>query len=267
MTEFLDRPDGRIAYDDTGGDGALVIAVPGMGDVRGVYRFLAPALVAAGHRVVTMDVRGHGESSAGWPDHSAAAVGSDIVALLRALDAGPAAVLGGSMASAAAVWAAAEAPERVSGIVLLGPFVRDIPANLVGRLSIGLVSLLPAAWMSWYARLYPTAPPADLDAYRAALGANLREPGRFAAFRAMMRASKADCEARIPQVRAPALVVMGTRDPDFPDPAAEARLVADRLHGTVLLVEGAGHYPHAEMPAIVGPAVVDFLRQVGDRVA
>lgn len=266
MTEFLDRPDGRIAYDDTGGDGPLVVAVPGMGDVRGVYRFLTPQLAAAGHRVVTMDVRGHGESSVGWPDHSAAAIGSDIVALVRALDAGPAAVLGESMAAAAAVWAAAEAPSDVAGVVLLGPFVRDIPAGLAGRLAQRVVSALPAAWLSWYARLYPTAPPADLDAYRAALRANLREPGRFAAFREMMRASKADCEARIPQVRAPVLVVMGTKDPDFPDPAAEARLVAERLRGVVVLVEGAGHYPQAEMPAVTGPAILDFLRTVGHRV-
>ena len=65
-------------------------------------------------------------------------------------------------------------------------------------------------------------------------------------------------------VRAPALVVMGAQDPDFPDPAAEARFTADALGGDarVLLVDGAGHYPHTEAVDTVAPAVVEFARAV-----
>ena len=61
---FLTVGEGRIAYDDTGGDGPLVIAIPDMGDLRSEYRALRPLLQQAGYRVVTMDVRGHGETSA-----------------------------------------------------------------------------------------------------------------------------------------------------------------------------------------------------------
>ncbi len=46
---------------------------------------------------------------------------------------------------------------------------------------------------------------------------------------------------------APMLVIMGTRDPDFKRPAQEAQLVATALHASVQMIEGAGHYPHAEM--------------------
>ena len=35
--------------------------------------------------------------------------------------------------------------------------------------------------------------------------------------------------------------------------------MADRLHGEALMVPGAGHYPHAERPEEVGPAIVSFL--------
>lgn len=55
-TQYLDLPSGRIAFDDTGGNGPLVIAVPGLGDVREEYRYLTPFLVAAGYRVVPVDV-------------------------------------------------------------------------------------------------------------------------------------------------------------------------------------------------------------------
>ncbi len=33
----------------------------------------------------------------------------------------------------------------------------------------------------------------------------------------------------------------------------------ERTNGQVSMVAGAGHYPHAEMPQSVGPAIVDFL--------
>ena len=69
-TQFLDLSDnGTIAFDDTGGDGPLVVMLPGAGDVRAEYRFVAPALAASDARVVTMDLRGHGESSADWPSY------------------------------------------------------------------------------------------------------------------------------------------------------------------------------------------------------
>ncbi len=265
-TRLLDLPGGTIAYDDSGERspaGQLVVCVPGMGDLRGVYRFLAPALAAAGHRVVTMDVRGHGGSSTGWGDHSAAAIGGDVLALVRHLDDGPAHLVGGSMAAAAAVWAAAEAPELVAGIVLLGPFVRDVAQHGLKRLLLPvggyLLTLRAGLWARYYRGLYPGSPPADLDGYVRALRANLAEPGRLAALRAMLRASKAPAEARLAEVRAPALVVMGGADPDFDDPAAEAELVAGRLGAQLVLVDGAGHYPQAERPDVTGPAVARFL--------
>jgi pimeloyl-ACP methyl ester carboxylesterase len=261
-TKFLDRGEGRIAYDVRGERGPLVVCVPGMGDLRAEYRFLAPQLVAAGYRVATMDVRGHGESSTGFTDYSAAAVGSDVVALVRALDAGSAFVVGTSMAAGASVWAAAEAPDAVAGLILIGPFVRDLPVGVILRGLFRVMMARPwgrAFWGTYYRSLYPSVKPEDFADYRARLAANLREPGRFEALRSMTRASKADCEARLGRVRAPALVVMGTRDPDFPDAPAEAQRVADSLHGEVYLAEGAGHYPHAELPAIVGPRIVQFL--------
>jgi pimeloyl-ACP methyl ester carboxylesterase len=75
--------------------------------------------------------------------------------------------------------------------------------------------------------------------------------------------SHAPAEARLAEVRAPALVVMGERDSDFPDPAAEARFIADALHAQVLMVPNAGHYPQAEYPEVVTPAVLAFLAGLG----
>lgn len=249
-THLLSLPDGTLAYDDAGA-GPLVVCLPGLGDVRGQYRFTAPALVQAGFRVVTADLRGHGESSTGWPDYRPESVGRDLIALLEHLAAGPAVLVGNSFAAASAVFAAAERPDLVARLVLVGPFVRDVPMSAMQRAMLGALLTRPwgpAAWSWYYRSLYPAQAPADLDAYRARLKANLREPGRFEALQAMMNSPRAACEQRLSEVRAPVLVVMGERDPDFKDPAAEARLVAERLRGEVAMVPQAGHYPHAEMP-------------------
>ena len=123
-TQHMESAGGRIAFDDQGA-GPLVLCVPGMGDLRSEYRFLAPQLVAAGYRVVTMDVRGHGQTSATWPDYSVAAIGGDMLTLIGRLTTGPAALVGTSMAAGAAVCAGALAPDAVSRMVLVGPFVRD----------------------------------------------------------------------------------------------------------------------------------------------
>ncbi len=112
----------------------------------------------------------------------------------------------------------------------------------------------------YYSSLYPTRKPADFTRYCNAMRANLEEPGRMEALLRMMTASKVASEYRLPRVTAPTLVLMGSRDPDFKDPEAEARWVAGSLRGTYQVVNDAGHYPHAEMPEFTGPLVLSFLQ-------
>ena len=55
---------------------------------------------------------------------------------------------------------------------------------------------------------------------------------------------------------------MGTKDPEFNEPAAAARLMAERLGGgaaRVELIDGAGHCPQAEVPQETTAAVLAFL--------
>jgi pimeloyl-ACP methyl ester carboxylesterase len=262
-TLYLTRPSGRIAYSLLG-EGPLVICLPGMGDVRSVYRFLAPALANAGFRVAAMDLRGHGDSDTTFNVYDDVAAGGDLIALAEHLD-GRAVLIGNSMGAAAACWAAAEAPESTAGLVLLGPFVREPKANPFAKLMLRLALLRPwgpAVWKAYFRRLYPTRRDAEYEAHLAEVAANLRKPGHWDAFYETTQTSHDPVEARLDEVHAPTLVVMGKNDPDFPDPAIEARWIADRLNGQLLMVPGAGHYPQAEFPEFVLPAVVEFARQV-----
>jgi pimeloyl-ACP methyl ester carboxylesterase len=262
-TKFLQQKDGQIAYDVTG-QGPLVVCVPSLGDVRGEYRFLVPLLVEAGYRVATMDVRGHGETTTQWDDFSVAGVGEDILALIRALNAGPAVVVGTSMGGGAGIWSAVEAPELVSGIVMIDPFV-DGDGN---RVLVTLLSIMfarpwgPSMWLKYYSSLYPTRKPADFEKYASTLYANLKQQGRLEATVEMLRASKRASGERMPNLMQPVLVLMGSRDPDFKDPEAEAKRVAEAVRGSYKIIEKAGHYPHAEMPEITGPAILAFLQSI-----
>jgi pimeloyl-ACP methyl ester carboxylesterase len=274
-TQFLKTDGGTLAFDDAG-RGPLVLCAPSMGDVRAEYRFLAPRLVEAGYRVVTMDLRGLGEASVNWPDYTVGAFGSDMLAIIKHLNAGPALLVGESMAAGGAVWAAAEAPELVAGIVLIGPFVRVMSTGWQARLLSMLFAVLVAPlwgvafWRSYYKRLYPTTRPADFDAYLSALTRNLKEPGRLSALRAMLRDNKAASDARLSRVLVPVHILMGTRDPDFKQPEQEVQILVGRLQGTAVtsqMIEGAGHYPHAEMPEQAASSIRLFFNAIQERVA
>jgi pimeloyl-ACP methyl ester carboxylesterase len=256
---------GTLSYDDTG-SGPLVVCLPGMGDNRTTYRHLVPLLVAAGRRVVTLDPRGLGESSGDWTDFSPEAMGADLLDLLRHLNAGPATLVTNSYTGATAVWAAAEAPDAVTALVLLDPFARRMPSpNPAMKVAMAAVGRFRPLWMMYWSSLFKTRRPDDFARARAALSEQLGRPGRMAALRAMFAADVSVCEARMPEVTAPVLVVMGSKDPDFPSPRAEADLIADRLHGTVVMIEGAGHYPQVEFPARTAEAIIAFDRTAAGR--
>jgi pimeloyl-ACP methyl ester carboxylesterase len=268
-TKFLDVPGGRLAYDVSGPqDAPLVICTPGMGDTRKVYRFLASRLAAAGYRVATLDLRGEGESSVGWDDYRSAAASADQLALLRHLG-GPGVLLSNSYSAASSIVAAADASDLVAGLAMTGPWVRSPrPAGgiqgLIMKASATLVGRIAAAWTAYYRSLYKGAKPADLRQYTRDLATNLRQPGRLAALRGMLAGGHDAAAARLPEVHCPALIVMGTADPDFPDPVAEARWIQQQLAASgndvvVELLDGCGHYPIAEAPEPTGKAVLAFL--------
>lgn len=259
-TQQLQRPEGRIGY-DLAGSGPLVICIPGMGDLRRVYRFTVPALVEAGFRVATMDLRGHGDSDATFSSYDDVAAGQDALALAEHLG-GPAVLVGNSMSAGAAVWAAAERPDLVAGVALIGPFVRNPKINPVMAFAFRAAMSGPwagRAWLSYLPKLYPGRKPDDFVEHLAAIKASLRKPGHAKAFKATTRTSHAPAEERLGQVSGkPALVIMGEKDPDFPDPSTEAQWISQQLDAETVIVPGAGHYPQAEYPDLVNPALAAF---------
>src|SRR5690242_3401785 len=86
--------EGTISYQDSGENKTgssnlpVFICIPGIGDLNSQYRMLTPLLFKSGYRVVSMDVRGMGNTKGNWKNYSAKEVGQDIVQLIHNLNIG-----------------------------------------------------------------------------------------------------------------------------------------------------------------------------------
>ncbi|MFB7115510.1 alpha/beta fold hydrolase [Streptomyces sp. NPDC056291] len=272
MTEYLAVDGGTIAY-EVAGSGPLIVLAHGMGDSRAAYRAVIPPLVAAGHRVAAVDLRGCGESSAGWPAWSRTAIAGDLLAVIRHLG-GPAVLVGHSISGGAATIAGAQEPSLITAVVELAPFTRKQSIRLgdlrVKRFRQGMLRLLGAGvfgsvplWRSYLDVAYPGVKPADWAERLGRIDSLLGEPGRMKALQGMGRGTPTDASAQLGNVRCPVLVVMGTLDPDWADPHAEGSAIVDALPsglGRLEMIEGAGHYPHDQFPDQVVSLMLAFLR-------
>ena len=259
----IDTDGGTLAV-EAEGLGPLVICSPGVGDTRDAFAPLAEYLVARGFRVATVDLRGHGDSTAHFGRYGDEATADDFLTVIEALGGGPAVLAGASLSAAAAVIAAGRRPEQVAGLVLLGPFLRNGTGKAMRLLIQAALARPwgPFIWRPQAAKLWPGL--GETAGERAVIKtASLLRPGRWAAFRATIGTDHAVVAPWIGRVHTPVLVVMGDADPDWRDPLAEAAWVASNFTSSETVeVHGAGHAPMLERPEIVNPAVSRFLERI-----
>lgn len=261
---LVDTEGGKLAV-EVEGDGPLVICSPGLGDTRDAFAPFATHLVACGYRVARVDLRGHGDSTAKFNRYGDEAAAEDFLTLIDVLGAAPVVLAGASLSAAAAVIAAGRRPDRVAGLILLGPFLRNSGGEVMRSIQQALFARPwgPYLWRIYATKLWPGL--GDKARDRAASStATMTRRGRWAAFRATL--AGADHRAAKPwigRVQAPVLIVMGDADPDWKDPLAEAEWVASNFKDVeTITVHGAGHAPMLERSQIVNSAVSKFLERI-----
>ncbi|WP_263262092.1 alpha/beta hydrolase [Pseudomonas sp. RIT-PI-S] len=104
-----------------GGEGPVVLLIPGWPQSWYAWRYVMPQLVSAGYRVVALDPRGMGESDAPDGAYDLTTVAAEVHAFARLaglLDSGPIHVAGHDVGAWIAYALAADSPEAVSRLAL-----------------------------------------------------------------------------------------------------------------------------------------------------
>ncbi len=178
---------------------------------------------------------------------------------------GPAVVVGHSFTPDSALYAATAVPDSVRAVVLIAPWAQDVALSPLMRLGLRLVVRFPFAWGMFYKSLYPGSKPADFAAHLTRLKSSLGGRDGMAGLAAMADPTSKDAVGYRARSTRPALIVMGSADPDFDDPAAEAQLMADQMKAEtqIVMIPDAGHYPQAQAPVETTATIVSFLDGIG----
>jgi pimeloyl-ACP methyl ester carboxylesterase len=245
----LALPDATLAYEQTGTGRDVVWLAAGDNPGSHWRRFQTPAF-EPGYRNTTYDARGVGETTSAtdppWTieDHAA-----DLVALLEARCAGPAALVGLSMGSLIAVQVAHDRPDLVDCAVVMGTCVRKTgfileweQAEIDLRATGG--TLPPAFATAHYAMQYYPAEVLGDDELWARVKPFMESS--FAARDGAMLAAQwqacldFDSSDLLPACRVPIHAVAFSED--VQTPPKRVREVADlAADGTFHLLQGLGH--------------------------
>jgi pimeloyl-ACP methyl ester carboxylesterase len=244
-----------------------IVLLHGYTDSWPSYRPLMAAL-SAGHRVIALSMRGHGESSKPASGYAISTFAADVIASMDELGIGEATIVGHSMGSLIAARVAMMYPERVTRLVLIGAF-----ATLRGNSSV------EALWRDDVAHLSDPVDPAFARAFQmaslagpvdpafidAAVAESLRLPASV--WRSVLRALLDDDHSnRLSEIRAPAVIIWGDCDA-FGDRGQQDLLGRAIPDARLVVHAGVGHAPHWENPARVAADITAFLGSRSARAA
>jgi 3-oxoadipate enol-lactonase len=241
------------------GDGAPVLLVHGLGYTREGWGPLR-GLLARRFRVLSYDNRGIGESEIPPGPYTIAQLADDGAQVLDEAGVDRAHVVGASLGGMVAQLLAAEQPERVDRLVLVGTTPGGAAAFPLPQQTLALMaeaaSLPPEVALRRFVEnaLAPGSPFVDeVFAYR-----QLHPPDPVGWAAQAAAGVGWDADGRLAQIMAPTLVVAGAADAVV-DPR-NAQLLADAIPQARLeLVDGAGHLPFWERAEEFATVVEAFL--------
>jgi pimeloyl-ACP methyl ester carboxylesterase len=230
-----------VVYWSGGSGERTLVLVHGVNDQAGTWSSVAPALLKR-HRVVAIDLPGHGESG---PKRGPLPMRQMIDALGAVIDrvspSSPVALAGNSMGGWVSMLYAAEHPQRVERLVLenasgmtwdlshVPVFPKDRPESLkLLRMVHGPDAPLPDHVLDAMVRIGPSLPQARV----------LQQPDIATWL----------VDSRLAALRMPVTLIWGRQDGLLP--LAYAETLASRIAGAKLkTIDGAAHVPHRQAPA------------------
>lgn len=262
--EFTTKSGVTLAYDDRGAAGGLPVAlVHGHPFNRTMWDPQAEALSRAGHRVITFDLRGYGESEVVPGRTPLDTFAGDLVDLLDHLGVGRAVVGGVSMGGQIAMEVHRSHRGRVAALVLAD--TSPLAETDEGKASRNQVAdRLLAEGLGGYAdevigkmiAPYNVTGMPEVASYVQGMMRSTAPEGAAAALRG--RAERPDYRDSLAGAEVPVLIVVGADDAYTPVEEAQAlhRLIPQ---SGLVVVEGAGHLPGVEQPERFNEALLPFL--------
>jgi pimeloyl-ACP methyl ester carboxylesterase len=266
---ILDLPAGDLQVLDKGPrDGSPIVLIHCFSCAMNYWDGMIP-LLARRHRVVAVDLLGHGGSekpSSGYtPAHQADAVAE----ALEKLGVNEAEVVGHSLGGTVAVALAQQSPDLVERVVIV-----DTPPNHDNS-SLGLIAKLAFAPVIGEA-LWQIKPDfAVRKGLEVAFAPGFSVPDEFVDDVKRLTFSAYDgspsgsddfakeepLDERMKDTGMPLLVIMGAEEQIIDDPQASLDAYAATVPGArTVLIQGAGHSPNVEKPAQTASLVLAFSR-------
>lgn len=261
---MLLRLDGRtIAYDLVGPEAAPVVCMThSLASDGGMWTEQVPPLLAAGFRVLRIDMRGHGGSGPVAGDYTMSALASDVAAVLDALSIQRVHFIGLSIGGMLGQAFALEHGDKLASAM----WCDTLPASPAGAPEVwqqrvdtvrGANSLAPLADPTierWLTDAVKQSRPGRWKQIRDTIIGTT--PAGYLGCVAAIR--KFDFVARLPSLKLPLLVVCGSDDAGTP--AADNRLLAGLVPGGRYEEIGdARHFPNVEHPDTFNRIMLGWL--------
>ncbi|MCG8707920.1 alpha/beta fold hydrolase [Brenneria sp. 4F2] len=255
------------AYTDVG-EGPTIFFAHGLFVDRSIFDDQLAEL-SKNYRCIVPDMPGHGESGYhrdGWTLDN---IADDIALMIKELSLGPVVFAGQSQGGMVGIRLAANYPELVERLILIGTSARAEEAERYQD------------WEKMKRTLLHGSTPEKADAFRA-IQQRINAPKWLAEHqeqaeqeRAIMMShdragityaleaatlGRRDIRALLAKVQTPTLVVSGDEDRATPT-ALSQEIVAGIAHAALLILPGVGHHPPLEAPLALTSAMLDFLQQ------
>jgi pimeloyl-ACP methyl ester carboxylesterase len=254
------------------GEGPSIVLCHGITATRHSVVHGSRRLERAGHRVITYDARGHGESDPAPPGagYGYPELREDLAAVIEdQAGGGPVLLAGHSMGAHTAVGFALEDPDRVVGLVVIGPaYDGDIGAGSLHYWD-GLAAALEAdgidgfvAYIDRVQGIDPRWRDSVLRFTRERMERHRHLGALVTALHEVPRSRPFETMAELESLAAPTLVVASHDAADPGHPYAVAAAYAERIPGARLVSEPEGQSPLAWQGGRLSREIEAFYREL-----
>ena len=257
----------KIYYDLTGPEaGPVVCFMHSLASDGGMWAEQVPPLLAAGWRVLRLDMRGHGGSDPVTGDYTMAALADDVAAALAALGLRRVHYVGLSIGGMIGQAFAIAHGARLASMMLCDTSPQSPPGAKEAwgpRIEIvkkagSLVPLADPTMARWFTDAYKPKHPARWQQIRETI-AGTTAAGYLGCAAAIMNF---DFVPKLPSLKIPTLVVCGAEDEGTP-PAANRRIAELIPGGSYQEIPATRHFPNVERPDVFNRIMMDWLGKQG----